>query len=359
MFEMRTLLVVSLGSRPRKMGPHTGISVEPWAGVIRMPSPVKNDSMSIPFQAAQCVASVCQVCTYEPIVAQCRIPGGCARDTRISAINLLGTVRSLFARSNRGPLVSPLRYSRSRDFVLNAYQYRRSYALAGIAISIGAPLGMLLVQVFVLRLYSLGAIWGEISSNGVIYLYVSLTTTLAFAVFGFVLGRQLDALQCLSTTDALTGLYNRGALTTYLEHEYHRARRYRSSLSVLLVDVDQLKRVNDVYGHAAGDRVIRGFANAIKTTLRDTDVGGRWGGDEFLIIAPGTAGAAAATLADRLRFELARQEATTEGKATGSVGVAVLDPNRHPPEGPEVLLQAADAALYRAKAAGRNQVRVL
>ena len=137
---------------------------------------------------------------------------------------------------------------------------------------------------------------------------------LAFALFGYVLGRQADGLQQLSTTDALTGLYNRGALSTYLAHEWRRARRYRAPLSVLLVDVDQLKYVNDVHGHAAGDQVIRSFASAITMTLRDTDIGGRWGGDEFLIIAPGTAGVAAATLAERLQLELAKREATVSGE---------------------------------------------
>jgi diguanylate cyclase (GGDEF)-like protein len=125
------------------------------------------------------------------------------------------------------------------------------------------------------------------------------------------------------------------------------------------VDVDQLKYVNDVHGHAAGDQVIRSFASAITMTLRDTDIGGRWGGDEFLIIAPGTAGGAAATLAERLRFELDKREATGEAKATASVGVATFDPNAEPHEDPDALVQAADAALYRAKAAGRNRVSVV
>jgi diguanylate cyclase (GGDEF)-like protein len=245
------------------------------------------------------------------------------------------------------------------DFVLQTSQHRRHYALAGILVSVGAPFGLLLLHMFVLRLHSLSSIGHEVSSNSLIYLYVSATTMLAFTLFGYVLGRQADALQHRSTTDALTGVYNRAALSTYLEHECSRSRRYRSPLAVLLVDVDQLKRVNDVYGHAAGDQVIRGFAGAITMTLRDTDIGGRWGGDEFLIIAPNTAGAAAATLAERLRFELAKQEGTRGATATASVGVATFDPRYGPRADPDALLQAADAALYRAKAAGRNQVSVV
>jgi diguanylate cyclase (GGDEF)-like protein len=218
---------------------------------------------------------------------------------------------------------------------------------------------LLLLHIVVFRLSSLSAVWREVASNSLIYLYISATTMLAFALFGYVLGRQADRLRQLSTTDALTGLYNRGALNTYLAHEWRRARRYRAPLSVLLVDVDQLKYVNDVHGHAAGDQVIRSLARAITMTLRDSDIGGRWGGDEFLIIAPGTAGVAAATLAERLQLELAKWKATGEAKATASVGVATFDPNAGPQEDPDALVQAADAALYRAKAAGRNRVSVV
>jgi diguanylate cyclase (GGDEF)-like protein len=125
------------------------------------------------------------------------------------------------------------------------------------------------------------------------------------------------------------------------------------------VDVDQLKYVNDVHGHAAGDQVIRSIASAITMSLRGTDIGGRWGGDEFLIIAPGTAAVAATTLAERLQLELAKWKATGEAKATASIGVATFDPNAWPQKDPDALVQAADAALYRAKGAGRNRVSVV
>jgi diguanylate cyclase (GGDEF)-like protein len=238
------------------------------------------------------------------------------------------------------------------------HQHRVRYTLAGILISVGGPLGLLLLRAIVLRRYSFAAIWSDIAANGLIYLYISVSTIIAFALFGYVLGRQTDRLQQLSTTDALTGIYNRRALTAYLEHECLRSRRYGSPLSVLLVDVDQLKRVNDLLGHAAGDQAIRSFAAAITRTLRATDIGGRWGGDEFLIIAPATARAAAAALAERLQFELAKQETIAGTKATASVGVATFDPNHRLLADSDALLQAADTALLHAKAAGRNQVTV-
>jgi hypothetical protein len=108
------------------------------------------------------------------------------------------------------------------------FRHRLHYALAGILVSVGAPLGLLLLHIFVFRLSSLSSVWREVASNSLIYLYVAATTMLAFALFGYVLGRQADRLRQLSTTDALTGLYNRGALNTYLAHEWRRARRYRS-----------------------------------------------------------------------------------------------------------------------------------
>jgi diguanylate cyclase (GGDEF)-like protein len=242
--------------------------------------------------------------------------------------------------------------------MLATYRHRIRDTLAGVLISVGGPPGLLLLRMIVLRRYSFAAIWSDIASNSLIYLYISVTTILAFALFGYVLGRQTDRLQQLSTTDALTGIFNRRALSADLEHECRRSRRYGSPLSVLLVDVDQLKRVNDLLGHAAGDKVLRGFAAAITSTLRATDIGGRWGGDEFLIIAPATAGPAAAALADRLQFELAKQETFGAAKATASVGVATFDQNHRLLADSDALLQAADTALLRAKAAGRNQVTV-
>jgi diguanylate cyclase (GGDEF)-like protein len=127
-----------------------------------------------------------------------------------------------------------------------------------------------------------------------------------------------------------------------------------------LIDVDGLKQVNDERGHEAGDQVLRGTAGAIKNTLRQTDFGARWGGDEFAIIAPNTSPSAGNRLAHRLLFQMRRQARTGDAGVTASVGVAVFDPDE--PEsatvGWEGLMRAADAALYRAKAAGRNRVSV-
>lgn len=259
---------------------------------------------------------------------------------------------------HRDDLHSPAPTEIACEPELRAYQHRFHYALAGVLLSTGAPLGLLFLRAVLLSLRSVSSIQREIATNCPIYLYSLVATMVAFAAFGYVLGRQTDKLQQLSVTDALTGLYNRRALNARLDEEYSRSWRYRSPLSLLLVDVDELKHVNDMQGHAIGDQVIRDIANAIKVALRGTDVGGRWGGDEFLIIAPSTAGAAARTLAERLRLRLAKQATVGDAAATVSVGVATFDPTDRRPEGPERLMQAADDALHIAKAAGRNQVRV-
>ena len=233
-------------------------------------------------------------------------------------------------------------------------RHRLHSALAGVLIPMGAPLGLLLLRTLVLGLRTPASIRKELASNRLIYLYVTGTTTCAFTLFGYVLGRQSDQLEQLSTTDPLTGLHNRRALSLQLEHEHSRSRRSRTPLSLLFVDVDNLKRINDRDGHAAGDRALRAVGNALAATLRSSDIGGRWGGDEFVVIAPNTTRAAAVRLAERLRLELVREAVRT----TTSIGVATFDPARHPADYSDALLRDADAALQRAKAGGRNQVAV-
>lgn len=177
-------------------------------------------------------------------------------------------------------------------------------------------------------------------------------------MLGYVLGRQIDELRHLSTTDPLTGLANRRAFHSRLRDEWRRARRYKSSLSLLLIDIDGLKRINDERGHSVGDQVLRTAAHAINTTMRVTDVGARWGGDEFAIVAPNTIRSAAQRLARRLLGEVEQRARGQEVAVTVSIGVATLEPESDPSAPVEWLLKNADAALYRAKSDGRNRVNV-
>ena len=119
-------------------------------------------------------------------------------------------------------------------------------------------------------------------------MYIGGATALIFALFGYILGRHADELAELSETDALTHLLNARGFASRLRAEIRRAKRYREPLSVLFLDVDGLKNINDRHGHRAGSEALREVAGVIRAELRATDTGARWGGDEFTIIAPNT-----------------------------------------------------------------------
>jgi len=170
------------------------------------------------------------------------------------------------------------------------------------------------------------------------------------------LRRKLDELDVVSRTDALTGLHNRRHVQEHLTTCAAAARRHGHPLSVLVVDVDHFKRVNDTVGHAGGDRVLRAVAGALAAAVRTEDVVGRWGGEEFLLVLPHTGPAAARVLAERLRAEVAALDVEVDGRpvpVTVSVGGAgALGPVHGD------LLTLADRQLYAAKDAGRDRVRV-
>lgn len=169
---------------------------------------------------------------------------------------------------------------------------------------------------------------------------------------------ELDAknqeLAKLSLTDRLTGLCNRRKLDHALEAEYRRAMRYGSVFCVIMLDLDQFKEVNDAYGHAMGDLVLVRTADILVSYTRETDLVGRWGGEEFLVICPETDLRRGTLLAELLRHELERDWGNGMLTVTASFGLAVFGGDT----GPTSLLDRADAALYRAKQAGRNRVAV-
>lgn len=166
-------------------------------------------------------------------------------------------------------------------------------------------------------------------------------------------------LEALATTDPLTRLLNRRALHDRLAAEVQRAHRYGAVVTLLLIDVDHFKQVNDTHGHPVGDTVLAQVATLLQASLRTVDVAARYGGEEFVAILPETPLEGGTIIAERLRERIARHEFVgahnTPLRLTVSIGLAVYP-------GPEVrsmddLVARADAALYRAKAEGRNQVR--
>jgi diguanylate cyclase (GGDEF)-like protein len=136
--------------------------------------------------------------------------------------------------------------------------------------------------------------------------------------------------------------------------EVARADRLDTPLSVVLADLDGFKDVNDAHGHAVGDEVLRAFAEVLRETLRESDVAGRWGGEEFLLLLPGADEEGAAHLAERVRIGLSERRILGAGdlRVTASFGVAEYRPE----SGSGQLLAAADEALYRAKRAGKDRV---
>jgi diguanylate cyclase (GGDEF)-like protein len=229
------------------------------------------------------------------------------------------------------------------------------YPLAGLALALGAPLGLVMVRALEAGTWS-GPGWlaDEVRRDPVGYLYLSIATSLVFVSLGRALGAKEDRMRALMLSDPLTGLSNRRHLEGRVNDELARASRYGGDLSLLVIDVDHLKEINDRRGHGAGDGAIVAVATAIRDSLRATDVAARHGGDELAVLCPCTRAVEAAALAERIRARLRTVAAATP--VTVSIGIAELGHCRE--RRIEDLFSAADAALYAAKLAGRDQVRI-
>ena len=160
-----------------------------------------------------------------------------------------------------------------------------------------------------------------------------------------------------SITDELTGLRNRRFFISRFNEEFERAKRHSGVLGIMMMDLDHFKSINDRYGHLFGDLVLKNVATAISETLREYDIAGRYGGEEFAVLAPGTSSGDLVSLAERIRQtveQLEIQNSSAIVHVTVSVGVAALDEH----DSLETLLERADNALYQAKHEGRNRVVV-
>lgn len=163
-------------------------------------------------------------------------------------------------------------------------------------------------------------------------------------------------LRRLASTDSLTGALNRRHFMDLAEREQRRALRYQMPLSVFLMDIDLFKNINDTYGHAAGDDILKRLIKICRDTLREPDLVGRFGGEEFAVLLPQTGADGALQVAERLRRAVAATKITTGKKTmrfTVSIGVASWQPDRGTIQD---ALSSADKALYAAKADGRNRV---
>lgn len=168
------------------------------------------------------------------------------------------------------------------------------------------------------------------------------------------LQKTLIELDRLASTDKLTGAWNRRRLEDAVFNEMDRLRRYDHPLSLLIIDIDFFKQVNDQHGHPVGDLVLTQLAKVVQSSLRSTDSLTRWGGEEFVVLCPNTTLSTAAMMAERLRARVASASYPHELAVTTSIGVAECISG----ESFEAWLERADAALYRAKSCGRNQVQI-
>ena len=159
----------------------------------------------------------------------------------------------------------------------------------------------------------------------------------------------------LAMIDSLTQVDNRRLLTQLLREEVNRAERHNLPLSVLMFDLDRFKYINDTFGHNTGDEVLRDVAAHIQETIRTSDPFGRWGGDEFLVLATNTDGKQAVELAERLRDTLEKYHFSTADKVTASFGVTTYQNG----DSPETLIRRADMGLYKAKSGGRNRIEAV
>jgi diguanylate cyclase (GGDEF)-like protein len=161
-------------------------------------------------------------------------------------------------------------------------------------------------------------------------------------------------LEVLSVTDKLTGLYNRRKLDELLEDELIRRRRYQLDFSIIMLDIDHFKRVNDTYGHGVGDEVLIAVAQLLRENTRDADALGRLGGEEFVVICRHSNAEGGVYAATKLREAIAKYQFLGVGQVTASFGVALCRSE----DTAATVLARADAALYRAKAGGRDRVEI-
>jgi len=174
---------------------------------------------------------------------------------------------------------------------------------------------------------------------------------------GIAISRQINiaSLTDAATLDPLTGCYNRREFENQIQRSVSDATRHKKALSIFIFDIDHFKKVNDTYGHPAGDKVLKAIANIVNQNMRRGDTLTRYGGEEFIAILPETDRYRAIELADRLRQKIETMEIETDRgliKVKASFGVAQLDPDTDSPR----LIQDADEMLYKAKLNGRNKV---
>jgi diguanylate cyclase (GGDEF)-like protein len=221
----------------------------------------------------------------------------------------------------------------------------------GLLLSMGALLGW-----FVLQWLAGRDPFSEEHFDPLLNIYMTLATGLVFSALGYAIGRREQVITSMALTDALTGLYNKRYFKNRLEQEFVRHQRYATPLTIIHLDIDFFKRVNDCFGHQAGDEVLKTLASTIMDNCRKNEISARVGGEEISIIACDCDLKAAENLAERIRSEIEKGCIIWQNhkiKVTASFGIASATADTLTAW---EIYQQADEALYEAKKAGRNRV---
>lgn len=226
-------------------------------------------------------------------------------------------------------------------------------SLQGLILALGAPLGWLLIR----TLEGMSPL-ALLSAQPGLFIYMLTGTGLAFGIFGWLLGRHEEKLEEISITDGLTGLRNQRYFRMRFEEEFESARRHARPLSLLMMDLDFFKKVNDLHGHPLGDRLLAEVARAFAGQVRKGETLARVGGEEFALLLPGIAEPEALLVGERIRQAVKKIE--LPGRQGGVVGITVslgLASVRNPEkENMDLLYSRADQALYQAKEQGRDRL---
>jgi diguanylate cyclase (GGDEF)-like protein len=206
------------------------------------------------------------------------------------------------------------------------------------------------------------------AGKGTVNVGFALAAALVCSVVGHFVGSREDGLRALGSVDVLTGLFNRRYFESTFDREIARAHRRQTPLALLVIDVDGLKQINDTLGHSAGDNALCAVADALQHSLRAEDLAARWGGDEFVVLAPDTGELAARALAERIVATVHLRSAARRPIGNGahqaltptvtvSIGVAVAGPDVPAQLRAEAMFAAGDRALYTAKGIGPGRVQ--
>jgi diguanylate cyclase (GGDEF)-like protein len=230
------------------------------------------------------------------------------------------------------------------------------YPLIGVAFSLVTVAALLGFRVFCGGApWSILRILEELRSQASTYAFLAATMTASFALVGCVLGRMEERLWESSITDFATGLPNRRHFHQRLASELACVSHVPSELALLVIDLDHLKAINDQYGHAVGDQVLRHVAKSLLESCRSRDFVARWGGDEFVLLAPGTTAEQALLLAERVRARVQMPSPSDQAGQSITVSIGISDLTLAGAQDPDALFESADRALYQAKLQGRSR----